>query len=152
MILTNCLAQSQPPTFKNPVVMESMLERATSVTQFPWLLPAMLRLRELEKTGAVVPGIGDLRISEQTADTVRRLLSRISVRDLPLPRVSPISGGGIALSWQTPRRGVDFTIYPNEVEFGFVSSTQDDEVLSEGTITINEARRINQLLNQLVAE
>ncbi len=152
MILNCCQVQSEPPSFSVQVAIESKLEIATAVAQFPWLLPAVIRLRELEKSGRRIPGIGDLRISEQTADSVRRLLSRVSVTDLPTPNVVPISGGGIALAWKSPQREVAFTIYPNRAEFGFVSSTQDDEIISEGTIRIDESRRINQLLGQLLTD
>jgi hypothetical protein len=145
-----CPLQSEPLRFSLDQVTETRLERATAVAQFPWLLPAVMRLRDLEMSGAHIPGIGDIRISEPTGDAVRRLLSRITLTDLPTPDVVPISGGGIGLRWELPRREVAFTIYPNRAEFNFVASA-DDEIVSEGVIKVDETRRINNLLGHLAA-
>src|SRR5262245_780881 len=98
-------AQSKPPTFTVEAHFEKAnLEVATALAKFPWLLPAIVKLRDLERDGRYIAGIGDLRIGGDTADSVRQLLSRVNVSNLPVPEVVPISGGGVGLMWESPSR------------------------------------------------
>jgi hypothetical protein len=81
--------------------------------QAPWLASALAQLWDLEQSGALVKGLGDLRIGN-TAIRVRQLLSRIGdIKRLPVPFVNVFSGGGASLLWEVGAREVKYNFWPD---------------------------------------
>jgi hypothetical protein len=60
------------------------------------------------------------------------LLSMIDVIELPTPRVAPVSGGGMSITWEIGRREVKFAFYPDGVIMFY--QMQDDEISQDGTL------------------
>jgi hypothetical protein len=77
----------------------------------PWLYSALSQLHDLQRSGRKIPGVGDLRIAEPASTQIRTILSLIEVNTLPIPTLSPISGGGIGMKWDVGNREVEFTIF-----------------------------------------
>ena len=85
----------------------AVLERVVNSDSASWLPSLIANLRALETSGRNIPGVGDLRIAEHTANNVRRLLTAIilSGQNPPEPKLAPFSGGGLALTLTTGGRG-----------------------------------------------
>jgi len=143
-------AQSQRIEISPPYTVESQLETTASFERFPWLLEALRGLRLIYESGRNIPGIGDLRISEQTASFVRRLLSLIAISRLPVPRITPISGGGVGLLWNVGGKEAVLTVYPNDDRFAYMLSNEADELVSDGLLTLEQQRALNSILGWLV--
>lgn len=143
-------AQSQRIEIRPQYVIESQLETTASFERFPWLLEALRGLQQAYESGRIVPGIGDLRISLGTFNFVRRLLSLIGIPQLPVPRISPISGGGVGLVWNVAGKEAVLTIFPDEDRFAYMLSNEMDELVSDGVLTLEQPRPLNSLLTWLV--
>src|SRR5438552_18579755 len=76
----------------------SQLERVVGFDSSRWLPSLLSNLRSLEKTGQNIPGVGDLRVSNETGDHIRRLLIVLSGTPIPEPTLAPFSGGGVAIT------------------------------------------------------
>ncbi len=134
------LTASQMPDMPD-ISTQAQLERMTLAGAASWMYSALAQLRELEQTGEVIAGIGDLRVAERTAMTARLLLSLIDVTDLPVPLVSPVSGGSVSIMWSMGTREVKFSCYPDGQAMYF--KCEDDEILEDGTVNLtapNSAR------------
>ncbi len=112
------------------------LEKMAAADNPPWLHSALSQLRDLENHGRDVPGIGDLRISNQTASRARLALSVVNVIDLPAPVVSPVSGGSVSIIWSLGEKEVKFAFYSDGGSMYFTSA--DDEVVDEGPVNFAE--------------
>lgn len=86
-------------------------------TPTPWMYVALSQLWDLQHQGAVIQAVGDFRIATETADRVRKLLSKIGLNksDLPVPIVNVFSGGGVTLTWQVGPREVKYSFWPEGV-------------------------------------
>ena len=142
--------QSQGIKFRSHYAIESQLETTAPFERFPWLLEALRGLQQAYESGRIVPGIGDLRISLGTFNFVRHLLSLIAIPQLPVPRISPISGGGVGLVWNVAGKEAVLTVFPNEDRFAYILSNEMDELVSDGALTLEQPRSLNSLLNWLV--
>jgi hypothetical protein len=127
-------------------IRSSQLERVVRSDSAPWLPSLLFQLRSLELSGRNIPGIGDLRIAEPTADHVRRLLATIPAQHLPEPRLAPFSGGGLALILNTPDRELTFTAYPDQNDFVFMLTNENDESIDEGILTLNQTDRLSEVI------
>jgi hypothetical protein len=76
----------------------------------PWKTAAFSGIAALEQ-GKNVPGLGDFRVSDQTARELRLRINEIAVDSLPIPTVVPLSGRGIMLSWESGARTVEITAF-----------------------------------------
>ena len=103
----------------------------------PWMYSALSQLRELEQTGRVIPGVGDLRLGIETANIARLLLSLIDITDLPVPVVAPVSRGGLSIVWSMGEKEVKFSCTPDASPFYF--ACLDDDVVDEGTVDLGVA-------------
>lgn len=129
--------------------MVSQLVPTVPLDRVSWLLPAIQKLNDLQQTGRQIPGVGDLRISEQTSSLVRRLLSNITNAELPIPVLSPISGGGIAVRWNITDKEVSFVVFPDDEDVVYVVSDERDEITQEGTVKIGEPISIENIAGHL---
>jgi hypothetical protein len=143
-------AQSQRIEISPPYAIESQLETTASFERFPWLLEALRGLQIAYDSGRVMPGIGDLRISLETITFARRLLSLVANPRLPVPRITPISGGGLGLVWNVAGKEAVLTIYPNDERLAYMLSNEADELVSDGLLTLEQPRSLNSLLSWLV--
>jgi hypothetical protein len=110
----------------------AQLEKMTLADSAPWLYSALAQLWELEQAGAILPGVGDFRIADRAAMTARLLFSLINVTDLPVPIVSPVSGGSLSIVWSMGSKEAKFACYPDGQALYF--RCLDDEVLEDGTV------------------
>jgi hypothetical protein len=115
----------------------AQLEKMTLADSAPWLYSALAQLRELEQTGAILAGVGDFRIADRAAMTARLLFSLIDVTDLPVPVISPVSGGSLSVVWSMGSREAKFSCYPDGQALYF--RCLDDEVLEDGTVDFAKA-------------
>ena len=107
-----------------PAIAETELRHLqTPVTQMelvaipddsPWLYSALFQLRNLQRSGENHPGVGDLRVTDDTSMAVTRLLSNLAVKELPLPSLDVFSGGGVSIQWTMSSRELKFSIFPNQ--------------------------------------
>jgi hypothetical protein len=111
-----------------------------------WLPSLLFHLRLLETSGRNVPGIGDLRIAETTANLVRRLLAFISQQNLPEPKLAPFSGGGLALILNAGDRELTFTAYPDHNDFVYMQTNEADEAVSEGIVTLDQTKPLADVI------
>lgn len=124
------------------------LVAASISTTTPWLASALLMLHELETTGEFEPGVGDLRVSGETADHVGRVLGSIKLRWLPAPDVTRVSGGGVVLRWSVGDQEVEVAILPRDRVL--MTTLQGGEILDSRPVQSNEYLRINDVLRTLV--
>ncbi len=103
------LTSAEVPNFYTQA---AQLEKMTLADSAPWLYSALAQLRDLEELGAVRAGLGDLRVADRTAMTARLLFSLINLADLPVPVVSPVSGGSVSVIWSMGPKEVKFFLLP----------------------------------------
>jgi len=77
----------------------------------PWRYAAFAQIRTLEEEGRNYPGLGDLRVTETTSSHARQILAQMNIAEVPTPTVVPISGGGLAISWNVGRREVQLSVF-----------------------------------------
>jgi hypothetical protein len=130
----------------------SQLERVVRFESARWLPSVLSELRSLETSGAKIAGVGDLRVTQNTADNVRRLLTVTAETALGAalcePVLAPFSGGGVALTWNIGDRELSFTIYPGHQDFVFIRTDDNDNMIEDGTLPLNKT---NQLSNVITA-
>ena len=81
------------------------------ITEIPdWKNSAHFKIAAL-RSGRNVPGLGDLRPSDQAILSLRKLLHDVQIESLPFPTVAPVSGGAVFISWKSGSRCVEATAY-----------------------------------------
>jgi hypothetical protein len=108
-----------------------------------WRSTAFWKISTLRAVGKNIPGLGDLRPSDQAVSELRKLLGKIQIQSLPLPVVSPVSGGAVFVSWKNGSKTVEVTAY------------HDGEVIFEGLDNQNLVEEVSKsdftsVLNWLV--
>ena len=131
-------------------VRPSQLERVVGFESARWLPTLLSDLRLLERAGENIPGVGDLRVSQATANHVRRLLTVISGTSLPEPVLAPFSGGGVALTSSIGNRELTFTVYPDHEDFVFSRTDDSDELADDGIVSL-EQRRLGEVISAFLA-
>lgn len=100
-----------------------------------WHYLAFSKIHEIEKTGEQVDGVGDLRIQPATAAYARKILDSIheqlNSEMLPIPGVSPLSGGGIGILWMAGTKEVEAIIYPDTTTSFLASKGQEVQIEDE---------------------
>jgi hypothetical protein len=139
--------QSAQPTFTDRAPTRPHFWVATAFESTPWLLPTIIQLENLERSGRDIPGIGDFRLAPGTVTMVRILLSRITIKDLPEPRLIPISGGAVSVTWTLSRGKVEFTVYPNEGHFAYAIIDENDQLVGDGILGFDEDARISAIFS-----
>jgi len=127
------------------------LERVVEFESARWLPSLLADLRSLEARGRNIDGIGDLRVANTTADNVRRLLTVISAAPLPEPRLAPFSGGGVALICSIGGRELTFTAYPDNRDFIYSDSDENDEIVADGVLTLEQPNRLAELITSFLS-
>jgi hypothetical protein len=127
------------------------LERVVEFKAARWLPSVLSDLRTLELAGADVPGIGDFRVGQATANNVRRLLTIISGSELPEPKLAPFAGGGVALTCSIGNRDLTFTAYPDHGEFVFSNKDENDDLVDDGMITLEQQGQLNGVIAAFLA-
>ncbi len=102
MVATNSLTDA--PVFASWAKVSPQMGNVAIIAYAPWLCSALTQVREIEAEGQDVPGLGDLRVAVQTAKNARILLTTINIERLPSPIVSPVSGGGLSVTWSLGQR------------------------------------------------
>jgi hypothetical protein len=151
MTLMASLWQNQPVMNQTYKTNESRLVPTVAFVHLPWLLPALQQLEMLQNEGRNIPGIGDLRISDETGAVVRKLLTYIPNQYLPVPHMAPISGGGVAVAWNLLNREVSFRIFPRVQEILYMVTDERDEIIEDGTLIIGQKDRMNDALSYLAS-
>ncbi len=114
----------------------------------PWLYSALTQVREIERSGAQIPGLGDLRVAEATATRARMLLALIDFIELPTPVVSPVSGGGMSIEWAVGQKEVKYALYPDGKTMFY--QVEDDEVTGDGPLRIAAPNEVSEPLKWML--
>jgi hypothetical protein len=122
------------------------LQRTVDFDSARWLPSLLSDLRRLETSERDVPGVGDFRVSQPTADHVRQLLTAISGTPLPEPALSLFSGGGVALTCSIGNRELAFTAYPNHDDFVFTRIDDNEEAAEDGILSLDQTDRLRTLI------
>lgn len=138
------------PVTSQVVVVESQLVPTVSYDRLPWLLPAVRQLSVLQQEGRNIPGIGDLRISEQTGANVRRLLAHVRVTSLPVPELAPMSGGGVDINWKVADKAVSFKVFPGDEEVAYMVTGETDEIVDDGVFKLGQNTVLDAALTYLL--
>lgn len=127
------------------------LAEVMEITAAPWLATALEELRDLKEAGRDLPGLGDFRITDDTVDCARRLLTLESIRKLAAPTIVPFSGGGLSLTWSAKGRDLSLSIYPDH-EITYARTSQNDELVEDGSVAedLELAKIANRFLASLV--
>ena len=120
------------PTFTYVPMATPPIADGANVNSAPWLHSALTQLRDLENSGELIPGIGDLRIPVETGMRVRLMLSGVGIKLLPSPVVAPVSGGGVSVVWSLGLKEVKFDFDPNGGVTFF--KIEDDEIADDGQV------------------
>jgi len=138
------LAQSMPPNRIAAEQVCSLLEASPAIGA-PWRYAALAGIRNLEEAGQRRPGQGDFRVAESTSSHARQILAGIDMAEIPTPTVAPISGGGLAISWNVGRREVQLSFFPDG-ELVYLKS-EGDTILNpeEDDVAPNQAHYVNGL-------
>jgi hypothetical protein len=100
---------------------------------------ASSRLDELKQLAPGWDGYKTPKITDQALASAEVLLNAINREDLTLPRILPVSGGGIAFEWKFGLRSVDFEILPSgTVEYLRTeeSSDRSSSTTEEGDLSV----------------
>lgn len=126
-----------------------LVSQTVSVTTL-WLTSVLSALAQLQREGALIPGVGDLRIPDATLDCAGRVLSSIRQYLLPTPNVGPVSGGGVSIVWELDDQQVEVVVFPGERVL--LSNSRSGE-LTEDPIELTKDRyaMVNSALERLVA-
>jgi hypothetical protein len=127
------------------------LQRVVGFEESRWLPSLLSDLRSLETTGRDIPGIGDFRVSQATADHMRLLLTAISGAPLPQPTLAPFSGGGVALVCRLGNRELTFTAYPDHNDFVFDRTDDNSEPAADGILTLQQPDRLRDVITAFLA-
>ena len=122
------------PTLSPWVETTPPIANTASVNISPWLYSALTQVRDIEESGELILGLGDLRIATQTAIRARKLLSSIEIKSLPAPAVSPVSGGGLSITWSLGLKEVKLSFDPGGETTYF--KIEDDEISSDGSVDV----------------
>ena len=127
-----------------------LVSQTVSVTTL-WLTSVLSSLEDLQKKGTFIAGVGDFRVTQQTMDCIGRVLSSIRQYFLPTPGVSPVSGGGVAISWTLNNEEIEILVFPNNrvlmSKMGEGELTQDPIELAP-----SEYWKVNLELGSMLAE
>ena len=126
------LSLIEPPVLEHPREPIPNIATVTNISDAPWLYSALTQLRDIEHSGRLIRGLGDLRITVQAVMQARLMLSSIEIVNLPAPMVSPVPGGGLSVTWSVGLRELKYSFEPDGQAFFF--KIEDDEITSEGTI------------------
>ena len=137
--MTTAFSFEQQPHQMRPTGQAAQLA-SVRTSEAPWLYSALTQVREIEQTGADIPGVGDLRIGEATATRARLLLAMIDVLELPTPHVAPVSGGGMSIEWTVGPKEVKYAFYPDGATMFY--QVVDDEVESDGNLHTMEPQEV----------
>lgn len=75
-----------------------------------WKSDVFARIAKLER-GPSVPGLGNLRLSEEAAQQLRLQVDGVAVQSLPFPSIIPLSGEGVQMDWRSGTRTVEVTAF-----------------------------------------
>lgn len=127
-----------------------LVSQTVSVTTL-WLSSVLSSLEELQRRGTFIAGVGDFRVTEQTMDCVGRVLSCIRQHFLPTPIVSPVSGGGVAISWDLNNEEIELVVFPKD---RVLLSKMEEGELTQDPIELrpNEYFKVNSALEAIMAE
>jgi len=114
----------------------------------PWLAAAVTSLWDIQKSGSVEAGVGDLRVSEETAACVGRVLGSIRIQWLPTPDVVRVSGGGVVLRWSLDKDEVEVAVLPEEKVL--LTTLSAGEIAESYELPPTQYLRVNDVLNSLV--
>jgi hypothetical protein len=140
------------PAFSHLTEASPQIVIAASFSASMWLSSALAQVREIEEFGELVPGLGDIRVPSDTAKRARMLLSTIEAQNLPVPLVSPVSGGGMSITWTVGNKEVKVEFEPGgEAAFFRV---EDDEVIDDGVVDVTSrspvAGQLKWMLNRSI--
>lgn len=141
-VLTDDLALSAIMRTTPPIV------TAACVSTSSWLYSALEQVRELEASGRLIRGMGDFRITDQTAMRARIVLSTIDANFLPTPLVSPVSGGGLTITWSVGEKEVKLAFEPSGETACL--KIQGDEVVEDQGINVMEHSPISEQLKWML--
>jgi len=128
----------------------TQLEKMAVSAGTPWLYSALSQLWEVENTGQLIPGIGDLRVREETASRARLFLSLVSITDLPVPTVTAASGGSVSIIWSMGDREVKFACYPDGQ--AMIYKCEDDEIVEPRAVNFAEVSSVGDQLRWMVQQ
>jgi hypothetical protein len=72
-----------------------------------WLKEAYDRISDLKKLKENWDSCGGLPVSDAAIKSIRVLLSKLDIEDLPTPHVAPIPDGGLGLHWRVGARDLE---------------------------------------------
>ena len=143
------LSLIEPPALEYALEPAPNIATNTTLTDAPWLYSALTELRELEHSGRLFRGLGDLRLTGHAVMQARLMLSSVEIENLPAPLVSPVPGGGLSVTWSVGPREIKYSFDPGGQAFFF--KIEDDEMTGEGAIqnfASNEVtRQLQWMLN-----
>ena len=119
-----------------------------SANNSPWLYSALMQVRDIEHSGELIPGLGDIRIAEPTAMRARILLGSIETANLPAPVVSPVSGGGLSITWTLGVKELKFSFEPNGQTTYY--KVIDDEIADDGAIDQIARKDVDQQIQWML--
>jgi hypothetical protein len=153
MRATAFATSARPETSSSSLRSSPQLASVIEFESARWLASLLLDLRSLEQTGQNIAGIGDFTVSTSTANSVRRLLTLVF--DLPIPdlRLSPFSGGGVALISNLDNKELILSVYPGQPDdFVFSLTNDEDENLSRfGTIPLDQPSQLHEVVKAFLS-
>lgn len=130
----------------------NIFNRSTANRSYPvfgmneWQVEALKRLAGLTNLPANWDTYGSIPISDPVLDAATELVRGASFDAAPIPRVVPVSGGGVQLEWSKGSRELDIQVTP-ELKFEIVA--RDGEWIEEGAAPALNAASMSLLLSWL---
>jgi hypothetical protein len=118
------------------------------VDKRPWLAHAFTELLRIQRVGRLEPGIGDFRITDDTLNMTGRVLGSVRYRFLPNPSVSPLSGGGLQITWRNGVEAVEVSVFPGE-GVGLARLIEDMPIEAK-ELEAGEYSQVNEFLAELI--
>lgn len=103
-----------------------------------WLDQCIRRVEELKQLRPNWDGYASPPITTDALSSAALLLRAAGRHTLPIPRVAPVSGGGLVLEWRVALRSVEFEVLPNgRVEYLCVERRPPEpDLCEEGELSI----------------
>jgi hypothetical protein len=93
-----------------------------------WLKEIYDRISDLKKLEENWDSYGGLPVADGAIKSIRVLLSKLDIEDMPTPHVAPLPDGGVGLHWRVGDRDLEVEAEPSGVVHYLQSNTGGESV------------------------